>query len=58
MTLESNGEIYPRKPKDKDDDSLHYPGCWRQYGHHGCAVAEIERLTKLVNQRGLRDVSD
>ncbi len=28
-------------------ESYHYKGCWRT--HHGCAIAEIERLTLLLS---------
>lgn len=26
----------------------HWPECWREPGHHACAVAEIERLRQAV----------
>jgi len=35
-------------PYPDDKGQTHYPGCWRERGHHNCAVAEIERVM-LVN---------
>lgn len=30
------------------DPATHWPECWREPGHHACAVAEIERLRQAV----------
>lgn len=35
----------PAMPYPEDRGRTHWPGCWRERGHHNCAVAEIERLT-------------
>ena len=34
----------------KSQPSSHYDGCWRV--HLACAVAEIERMTKLLEAKG------
>ena len=34
----------------RNSPSIHYDGCWRL--HLACAVAEIERLTKLLEAKG------
>lgn len=34
---------YPDNP-----GSTHYEGCWRDRGHHNCAVREIERLHEII----------
>lgn len=34
-----SGEVEP---------ATHWPECWREPGHHACAVAEIERLRQAV----------
>lgn len=31
-------------PYPDDKGKTHYPECWRERGHHNCAVAEVERL--------------
>jgi hypothetical protein len=30
--------------------ATHYPGCYRDPGHHACALAEIARLKALAAQ--------
>lgn len=30
------------------EPATHWPECWREPGHHACAVAEIERLRQAV----------
>lgn len=29
------------------DGRTHHEQCWREYGHHDCAVARVEHLTKM-----------
>jgi hypothetical protein len=31
-------------PYPEDTGRTHWEGCWRERGHHNCAVAEVERL--------------
>ena len=33
----------------RSNPSIHYDGCWRD--HLACAVAEVERLTKLLEAK-------
>jgi hypothetical protein len=34
-----------RLPYPEDRGGTHWDGCWRDRGHHNCAMAEIERLS-------------
>jgi hypothetical protein len=36
---------------DKAPERTHWEGCWRDPKHHGCAVAEVERLERLAADR-------
>ena len=38
------------------NQQTHYDGCWRDPAHHGCAVAEIERLEGVMEKQGIRGV--
>jgi hypothetical protein len=37
-------------PYPDDPGGTHWHECWRNAGHHNCAVAEIERLREQINQ--------
>lgn len=37
--------------------TTHWDGCWRDSGHHACAVAEIERLRSAPVAAGYREVT-
>jgi hypothetical protein len=36
-------------PYPDNNGQTHYEGCWRERGHHNCAVALVERLEKIVS---------
>jgi hypothetical protein len=38
-------------PYPEDAGRTHYEGCWRERGHHNCAVAEVERLRAVSGGR-------
>ena len=35
-------------PYPDDPGQTHYDGCWRERGHHNCAMREVERLQNEV----------
>lgn len=39
-----------RLPHDDNDGQAHYAGCWRDRGHHNCAVREVERLSARLRR--------
>ncbi len=38
-------------PYPDDRGRTHWEGCWREPGHHNCAVREIERLRAALAER-------
>lgn len=43
---------------EPDRGKTHYEGCWRDRGHHGCAIAEVERLMRELAVIGDMAVTD
>lgn len=48
------------RPYPNDEGRTHWDGCWRERGHHKCAVAEADRLrAQLKGQKaGLAILED
>lgn len=47
-------------PYPEDEGQTHYEGCWRERGHHNCAVKRAEGLRDRVEQlkSGQKDLLD
>lgn len=45
-------------PYEDDKGRTHWEGCWRERGHHNCAVAMVERLTQAQEPVGYVVVYD
>lgn len=45
-------------PYADNPGATHYDGCWRDRGHHNCAVAEVERLRRNDPGMPLGDIAD
>ena len=46
------------KPYPDNKGKTHWEGCWRDKGHHNCAVDEIERLKKFIEETDLVEVEN